>query len=185
MSDPTDTLYLASGLYNPADFNLTVVHGFSVNGTLTLERSITVEGMQHVTAITEDPTTGSLLVVGFGMENIPMYPNPTRYPFYFPCLAEVPYGGDSAQAQTIAGSHDLALPMSVVWTATAKCGDADVDLDGNVGYTDLAILAERWLDSGCCPPSWCARADVDKSQKADATDLAVLTQHWLDSGCLD
>ncbi|UCG59440.1 MAG: hypothetical protein JSU70_07990 [Phycisphaerales bacterium] len=185
LSDPTNMLYLASGQYNPTDFNVTIVHGFSIDGALAAERSITIEGMQHVTDITEDPTTGHLLVVGFGMEDIPAYPNPTRYPFYFPCLAEVPYGSDSVQAQILEGSHDLALPMSIVWTATAKCGGADMDLNGSVGYADLAILAERWLDSGCYPPNWCAGADVDKSQRADVADLAILTQYWLDSGCLD
>ena len=120
MSSTTATLYLASAQYNPADASSTTVHGFSVGETLTLEKSITINSMQHVTGITEDTTEGCLWVVGFNMDYIPQYPNPTQPAFYDPYLAKVPYDSNSAQAQPISGSDDLALPMSILWNTTAK-----------------------------------------------------------------
>jgi len=108
---------LASAQYNPVDHNSTVIYGFSTED-LTLKRSITINGMQHVTAITEEPATGTLWVVGFNIESIPDYPDPSQPPFYYACLANIPRGIESVQAVSIShpGSHDLALPMSIVWT---------------------------------------------------------------------
>jgi len=118
MSDSTDMLYLASALYNPDETNLTIVYGLSTTDSLTFERFITINGMHHVTSITEDPTTGSLWIAGFNMEQIPQYPNPFQLPFYYPYLAEIKSDCDNGQAIPLfdLGSHDLALPMSVIWT---------------------------------------------------------------------
>jgi hypothetical protein len=60
MSKTTDILYLTSAIDNPADPNATVVYGLSTKGPMILERSITIDNMQHVTGITEDPQTGTL-----------------------------------------------------------------------------------------------------------------------------
>jgi hypothetical protein len=120
MSDSTEMLYLASALYNPDETDSALVYGLSTTGSLTFERTIIINGMQHVTSITEDPTTGSLWIAGFNMEQIPQYPNPFQRPFYYPYLAEVKSNSDSGQAIPLfdVGSHDLALPMSVIWTKT-------------------------------------------------------------------
>jgi hypothetical protein len=76
--------------------------------------------MQHVAGITEDPATGRLWVLGFSMYYVPEYPNPMTTPFYYPCLASVEPGNDHAHAQSLfdPGSHDLAFPLSIVWTGT-------------------------------------------------------------------
>jgi hypothetical protein len=120
MSDSTDMLYVASSLYNPAQTDSAVVYGLSTTGALAFERPIAINGMHHVTSITEDPTTGSLWIAGFNMEQIPQYPNPFQLPFYYPYLAEVHSGSNSGQAMPLfdLSSHDLALPMSVIWTKT-------------------------------------------------------------------
>ncbi|UCC98546.1 MAG: hypothetical protein JSW66_01370 [Phycisphaerales bacterium] len=98
------------------------IYGFSTKGALALERLITISGIQHVTCITEDPDSGTLWVAGFNMYNIPAYPNPTVRAFYYPYVAKIPYG--SSQARRIAlndpGFHDLALPMSILWTRTVE-----------------------------------------------------------------
>jgi hypothetical protein len=122
MSDSTDMLYLASALYNPDKTDSAVVYGLSTTGSLSFERLITINGMHHVTSIAEDPTTGSLWIAGFNMEQIPQYPNPFQLPFYYPYLAEVQSDSDSGQAIPLfdLGSHDLALPMSVIWTKTIE-----------------------------------------------------------------
>ncbi|MEE8576194.1 MAG: hypothetical protein V3T31_02965, partial [candidate division Zixibacteria bacterium] len=120
-SKTTDMLYLTSAAYNPADPNATVVYCFSTNGSLSLERSVTINGMQHITGITEDPQTGTLWVVGFKMYDIPLYPNPYQPAFYYPYLANIFLDSDDVQLRSLynPGSHDLALPMSILWTGSA------------------------------------------------------------------
>jgi hypothetical protein len=184
ISDRTNMLYLTSAQYNQADVNATVVYGFSTDEALELKRSITINGMQHVTGITEDPTTATLWAVGFNMDDIPEFPNPTQSPFYDPCLAKIPYGSDSAQVTALSGSHDLGLPLSIVWTATAdECGEADLDNSGSVDFADFAVLAQYWLDSNCSPSDWCAGADFNKSETVDTVDSAILSWYWLETHC--
>jgi hypothetical protein len=52
------------------------------------------------------------------MYHVPEYPNPTVAPFYYPCLASVRPDDDRVQAVSLhnPGSHDLALPLSIVYT---------------------------------------------------------------------
>ncbi len=123
MSKTTDMLYLTSAANNPnpSDPEVTVVYGFSTNGLLSLAWSITVYGIQHITGITEDPQTGTLWVAGFNMYDIPLYPNPYRPAFYYPMLAKIPAGSDNVVDFSLynPGSHDLALPMSILWTGSA------------------------------------------------------------------
>jgi hypothetical protein len=184
MSDGTDMLYLTSALYDKVDIDSTAVYGFSTKGALELNRSITINGMQHVTGITEDPATGSLWAVGFNMENIPDFPDPTQPPFYYPILAKIPYGDNDAQLTALLGSYDLGLPMSIVWTAIAdKCGGTDLNESGNVDFVDFALLAQYWLNPNCISPGWCAGANFDKSKAVDTVDLAILNWHWLETDC--
>jgi hypothetical protein len=120
-SKTTDMLYLTSAVNNPVDCNSTVIYGFSTEGALTLERSITINDMHHATGITEDPQTGTLWVVGFNMYDIPPYPNPTLSAFYHPFLARIPYDSNNVQQPTPLfdyDRHDLALPLSIVWTSS-------------------------------------------------------------------
>ena len=122
VSKTTNMLYLASAQYNPADTNSTVIYGLSMDGALALQRSITINGMQHVTGITEDPVTGSLWVIGFNMEAVSLYPNPFQPPFYHPYLAEIGQDNKKISLKSLLDpiSHDLALPMSIIWTAKAE-----------------------------------------------------------------
>ncbi len=185
MSSTTDMLYLASAQYNPEDFNDSVIHGFSTDGALSLTRQITVHSMHHATGITEDPATGMLYIIGFNMDEIPEYPDPTQAPFYEPRLAKVPYGGSSVDAQSLSGSHDLAMPLSISWTRAIKCGRADADGSGAIDFGDLAAVGDRWLDSPCTPPSWCSGTDIDLSGAVGMSDVAILADYWLETGCAD
>ncbi|MHC4581486.1 MAG: hypothetical protein ACYS14_08505, partial [Planctomycetota bacterium] len=120
VSRTTDMLYLASATLDPLDPESTTVYAFSTSDAVTLEKSITIQGLQHVTGITEDPQTGTLWVAGFNMHNIPQYPNPTRPAFYYPHLARVSFENGDVQLLPLfdPSSHDLALPMSILWTDT-------------------------------------------------------------------
>jgi len=120
VSSSTDMLYLTSAVYNPADRDTTVISGFSTQGPLTLERTVSIHFMHHATGIAEDPQTGTLWVAGFCMYNIPPYPDPTRVAYYEPYLAEIPNGSHQIRASTLFDSdvHDLAMPMSIIWTGS-------------------------------------------------------------------
>lgn len=120
-SKTTDMLYLTSAAYNPADPNATVVYGLSTEGTMALEWSITINDLQHITSLTEDTQTGTLWIVGFNMYDIPLYPNPYQMAFYYPFLAKIPNDGDNVEVLPLydPDSHDLALPMSILWTGSA------------------------------------------------------------------
>ena len=121
VSKNNDKLYLTSSESNQDDSDSTVLYVFSTQGVLTLEKTITIDGMRHVSGITEDPATGSLWVVGFNMDNVPHYPNPYIPAFYYPYLARVSSDNDNVQLMPLydPGSHDLGLPMSIVWTGTS------------------------------------------------------------------
>ncbi|MHC4120598.1 MAG: InlB B-repeat-containing protein, partial [Planctomycetota bacterium] len=121
VSKTSGMLYLASAALDPTNPESSVVYAFSTVGDLALEKSIEVKGVQHVTSMTEDPQTSALWVAGFTMYHIPLYPNPTRPAFYYPHLARISADGDDVQTLPLfdSASHDLALPMSVLWTGTA------------------------------------------------------------------
>jgi hypothetical protein len=182
-------LYLASSK-NPPDANSDVIYGLSTN-TFGLERTITIDGMGHITSIVEDPDIGSLWVAGFTMVDIPEYLEENDPPFYYPYLAEVPYGNNGPiQAIYLSGVADLALPLSIVWTKIQeKCGGADLDGSGEVNFADFAKFAQYWLETNCVSPDWCGGADLEPQGShdgdADMADLAILTQNWLKTGCTD
>jgi hypothetical protein len=181
VSNTTEMLYLASGQYNPADVNSTIVYGISLEN-LALERSIIVNNMSHVSSITEEPKTGSLWIAGFNMESFPQWPDPTQPPFYRPCLAEVPYGSNNVQAISIYGPdyHDLALPTSIIWTKPVQFGGADIDGSGDVTFNDFAIFALAW-GTELGRPQWNPDCNISipADNSIDVRDLAVLIDNWL------
>jgi len=184
-------LYLASS-WNDPNANSISLHVLSTDD-LTLVQTIDVNGMGHISDITEDPLNGSLWVVGFEMQDIPLYIYLSDAPFYEPYLAEIPYGSSGpVQAISLSDANDLALPMSIVWTGTVvpeeKCGGADLDQSGDVSFTDFAILASWYrLDSDCADSNDCEGADLEPEASPDGDvdikDVAVFALHWLETGC--
>ena len=117
VSDSTGLIYLTSAQVHPEDSGSTVVYGFSLLD-LSLQRQVVVQGLQHITGLTEEPGTGCLYAVGFTMiEPVPDYPSALAAPFYYPCLAEIPDRVDTVEAVVLTGSgdYDLALPTSIIW----------------------------------------------------------------------
>ncbi len=179
ISRTTDMLYMGSGRLDPASANSAMVYGFSTGAALSLDRSIQISGMQHVTGITEDPATGSLYVVGFNMDYVPEYPTPFGLPFYQPCLAQVPVDSDNVQASSLfdPAFHDLALPTSVLWTGSAAtdCFPSDFST-----YNDWVFLGR--------PACWCTPyqcdGDVDAATegllnyRVYLTDFRAVLANW-------
>ena len=117
VSATTGMLYLASALLDP------VVYGFSTAGDdLALETSIVIPGLQHVTSMTEDPQSGTLWVAGFSVSDLSPYPNPTRPAFYYARLAQISLANEDVELLHLfaPASHDLSLPMSVLWTGAGE-----------------------------------------------------------------
>jgi hypothetical protein len=116
ISDINDMVYIASGQYGEEPNSITI-YGFSKEG-FTLERTIKINDMQHITSITEDPVTGTLWVGGFNMYDVPSHFNPFGQAFYYPYIAEIPVGEDEVLSLPIydPDNHDLAMPISIIWT---------------------------------------------------------------------
>jgi len=185
ISDRTETLYLATAQNNQADAGSTPVYGFSTKD-LTLRRSIMVSNMQNVTGITEDPTTGTLWVVGFNAEMVSsLYPWEQEI-MVEAVLAKISLGSNTAQSvktSDFLGSDDLELPMSIVWAGPVDLGRVDMDGNDKVDLLDFALLAEWWGDSGCIHPTWCGGADLNPPLsgpgRVDVSDLLILARNWL------
>jgi hypothetical protein len=121
-SRTTDMLYLASAALDPVDLESSTVYGFSTLGALTLETSTVIPGLQHVTSMTEDSQSGILWIAGFSMGDPPLYPNPTQPAFYHARLAKISLADNDVELLHLfaPASHDLSLPMSVLWTGAVE-----------------------------------------------------------------
>jgi subtilisin family serine protease len=53
---------------------------------------------------------------------------------------------------------------------------ADLNWDCVVDFRDFAVLANEWLDTGCC------EADLYEDYKVDFKDLAIMADNWLEEG---
>jgi hypothetical protein len=186
VSKATNVLYLASSLPG-AQPGSVVIYGLST-ASLAPVRTITVSGMQYITSITEDLTTGSLWVAGFSYNS--NLPSAYSLPFYDPNLAKVPLRVNNVSAVCVL-ANDLAMPLSIVWTGALPppqlCGGADLNGSNRVNLTDLAILAKHWLNINCAAPGNCEGADLEPlafgDGDVDIWDLDVLADHWLNTGC--
>ena len=55
----------------------------------------------------------------------------------------------------------------------------DLDLDGEVNYSDYAIFVNNWNDSDCNEYCCCYGADLDKNGKVDFVDVKIMADNWL------
>jgi hypothetical protein len=196
-------LYLASSLNDP-NADSTPLYIISKDDLIQSAeepnvQTIDVNGMGHITDITEDPVTGTLWVIGFTMPDYiadigHQFPgNLSQIPqFYEPNFAEISYNDSGPiQAISLSDANDLALPVSIVWTGTIaaeeKCGGADLNQSGDVNLADFVILAWYWLDSNCALSNDCDGADLEPEASPDGDvgvkDLAVFAQNWLKDNC--
>ena len=144
-------IFMASSQNNP-DADSVSIYAFPRESlpapTPGAVRQITIEGMGHLTDITEDPSTGTIWVVGFTMETIPQYVPIADPPFYHPYLAKIPYNSTGpVLAVDIGTGCNLTLPLSIAWMGSLeKCSGADLNNSGEVSAPDLHILMNHWLE---------------------------------------
>jgi hypothetical protein len=203
VSDTTGTLYLGSLLEEP-DATSSTIFAISredlfrsASGPVEF-RTITVDGLGHITDIAENPATGTLWVVGFSMPTIPHFPNGTfgepegpfldQKPFYLPYRARIsPDSQGLVEADCLSsytdldGDFDIALPLSIVWAG--QCCAADLSKDGRVHWADHHAFAEHWLESDCASSDWCGGADLNKSGSVDLIDFTLLGWLWRETDC--
>lgn len=61
---------------------------------------------------------------------------------------------------------------------TSGCMNGDFDGDCEVDIDDFAILASRWLDTGCSSFDLCQGTDMVRSGDIDFEDFAAFAQKW-------
>ena len=178
VSNTKDRMYIASSQNDP-DANSDLLYVLSKQD-LNIIRPIEINGMGHITDITEDPTTGTLWVVGFTMSEIPDYidteDEPFVGPFYEPYLAGIPYEGNGPveamplSAPILYPDNDLALPLSIIWTAAEEKRE---------NFVNFAVFATHWLESSCTSPDWCNGADFTRDGNVIFNDLLMFCDNWL------
>ncbi len=66
---------------------------------------------------------------------------------------------------------DLTVPNPIKGDLNHDCG---------VGFYDLALFVERWLDDDCLYNGWCYEADLNYDGGVNFSDYAELASHWLE-----
>lgn len=56
---------------------------------------------------------------------------------------------------------------------------ADLDDDGEVNLSDLAVLGAHWRSRNCAGVDSCDGADLDGDRDVDLIDLCLITEYWL------
>jgi len=132
VSDKTERVYLASGYRDEQNINQSYVYGFSMADG-RLERIVTINDMQIVTDITEDPDTGTLWVVGYNLDAHALAADSyldISESFYQARLVSIPNTETVVREVTAHAlepsdenrDHDLVLPLSIMWNADADPG---------------------------------------------------------------
>ncbi len=126
VSDKTGQLYLASALNKP-DARTTRLYVMDKNAPhVWKDVGIDIDGMGHMTGITEDPTTGTVWTVGFTIPKVPTEAEvnkatPETMPcFYKPCLARIEHPGGKPVVTAFRPDLTWMLPISVVWTGAGS-----------------------------------------------------------------
>jgi hypothetical protein len=115
-SKKNQMLYLSSGKNTP-DATSTKIYGLTTeNLALTLSRTVQINNMGHVTAITENPVSGTLWATGLRMFNFPATFDSSAAPFWHAYLAQIPTtSNDPVQATCLDNSSNMAMPYSMTW----------------------------------------------------------------------
>lgn len=175
-------LYLASGLSDPDD-NVSHVYVLSTdNLSLSVVRTVQINGMGHVTGITEDPATGNVWVVGFTMPTRPETITADQSVFYYPYMAKIPDNSSGPVTATALSNSTLAMPLSVTFLPPNVIRGT-VDLQDYIGSPgEVPVTVELRKDGVITPyaPTLSDTGDFEISGISSGTyDVRVKASHWL------
>jgi len=68
------------------------------------------------------------------------------------------------------------VPSIYEFEVYAARGDRDLDSDGEIGLSDLAIFCDNWLEQGCNSCCGCDGADLLHDNKIDFQDYAIFAE---------
>jgi hypothetical protein len=109
-------VYVACGQNDPNDAKSARVYGFSTED-LSLQRRVTLQGMEQVTGMTMEGKSDVLWVVGYTARSPGAPSYEPAMPVSEPYLVQIPPGATQGVATPLAGAAgDLALPTSIIWT---------------------------------------------------------------------
>ncbi len=181
-SSQTDKLYLASAdASNAGRLHRLDIAGAdpAYDGELLLPAA-PAGFIRHITALSEDPDTGTLYVLGFQMPvfgDQQMFTNTDSIfttAFLLAVTPADPFSGSTVQQVPMSGT-DLALPMSLVYTGVSP---ADFNADGHVNLADLEVFIGCGSAPAVSHNGDCGKADFDKDTDVDATDFAAFQRAW-------
>jgi len=184
-----DKLYLASSANTSVDSQLHRLT-FSPSGpSVSLDGSVKLLDMRQVVAVTENPSDGTLYVLGFQAPEIPedLSTDDPLYEKYFsnsssiftsPRWAQIPASVEwsSSVPVEISGyavnGSDLALPISAVFVPGGA--PVDFDADGDVDLGDFNVF-QGCFNGPNRPPrqTGCDNADLDGDHDVDLGDFNV------------
>ncbi|MFZ0033835.1 MAG: lamin tail domain-containing protein, partial [Sedimentisphaerales bacterium] len=72
----------------------------------------------------------------------------------------------------------VIIVFSGGFAAAVPCPEGDLSNDCKVGWEDIRLFAEQWLNPGECEGDVCA--DFDDSNGVNFADFAFLANHWLE-----
>ena len=130
VSRHSQLIYMASGVAEGPNMDHDTVYALSTASlSLTLSRTVDVNGMSHVSGITEDPATGEIWVVGTYIESVPEYVDLDEPACYAPCMAMIPPSSDDPVTASLLTGSDLGYPIDVTWMPANLISSNPVDQD--------------------------------------------------------
>jgi len=92
----------------------------------------------------------------------------------------VPYDADRRSRFIDADNDFFALADIGAYEKAVCPGNPDLNRDGLVNFTDYAMFAARWLDTGCdCYGACCDERDFSSDGSVDIDDFSILIGNWV------
>ncbi len=182
VSSKFDKLYLASADVSNAGrlHRLDIAGGAPTHDGELVLPAAPAGHIRQITALSEDPNTGTLYVLGFQM---PLFSEQQVFSngdaiFTVPFLLGVTPADqwpNSTVSSILLSGTNLALPLSLLYLGFSP---ADFNADGRVDLADLDIFLTCASGPAVTHNGDCGKADFDKDTDVDATDFAAFQRAW-------
>ena len=87
------------------------------------------------------------------------------------------YNGELIAGGSFTKAGDYASGYWGRW-GVPEIYEGDLNHDCRVGFYDLELFVERWLDEDCLYNGWCYEADLNYNGEVDLLDYAGLSANW-------